>query len=176
DVERPGGCKLGPHDVEIEAVRSVGMIGVAACRCLVIGHENAARDAPTGRARVETGRFPALDVVLDMRSHDVRSDVASRDAGPPAAPCRSRAGSARADRGDRDRRMRALEGTNRNADSDIWLEPALGGGLVELALDAIRRLVAPDAQHVLDRFLRLAVAVRIRIADRLGVGANARTE
>ena len=47
-VERAGLRELGAHDVEVEAVRAVLTMRVAACRRLVVGHEDAARHAPAG--------------------------------------------------------------------------------------------------------------------------------
>ena len=58
------------------------------------------------------------------------------------------------------------------ADADLRIERARDVRAVELALDAIRRRLAPDPQDVVDCFLRLAIAIRSEVADRFRIAWN----
>ena len=55
----------------------------------------------------------------------------------------------------------------------LRIERALRRRAVELALEPVRRLFAPDALHVVQRLLGLAIAVRAQVADGLGVAGDA---
>lgn len=69
--------------------------------------------------------------------------------------------------------MRALQRADCDAYPDLRIERALRRGSVELALDSIGRLFAPDPAHVLERLLSLAVPVRAQVSHGLGVAGNA---
>ena len=70
-VQRAELRQLGPHHVEVEAVRAVLAMRIATCRGLVIGHEDAARHAPAGRIGGEARRSSAFQVALDLGPDDV---------------------------------------------------------------------------------------------------------
>src|SRR5262245_33134185 len=53
DVQRAGLGEFGPHDFEVEAVRALLAVRIATCRRFVIGHEDAAGDAPAGWIRTK---------------------------------------------------------------------------------------------------------------------------
>lgn len=173
DVQRPGLCELGSHDVEVEVVRAVLTMHVAMCRGLVIGHENAARHAPPGSIGTEARRSPTFQVVLNVGPDDVRTHVGRRDSGPAARSRGVWSLSVRSDRGDGDGRMGPLQRSDSDTHSDLPIERVLRGGSVELAFDPVRRLFAPDPAHVIERLLGLAVAVRAQISDGFCVAANA---
>ncbi len=172
DVQRAGLRELGPHDVEVEVVRTVLAMHVAMCCVLVISHENAARHAPPRSIATETRRSPTFQVALNVVPDDVRTHVGRRDSRPAPRSRGVRSLRARSDRGDGDRRMGLLQRSDSDTHSDVPIEPALRGGPVELAFDPVRRLFAPDPAHVIERLLGLALAVRAQISDGFRVTSN----
>ena len=72
-VQRTGLCELGSHSVEIETVRTVLAMRLAACCCLVIGHKDTACQPPATGISGEAHRSPAFHIVLDLGLDDVRA-------------------------------------------------------------------------------------------------------
>ena len=71
-VKRAGLRKLGLHDMEVERVRAVLAMRIAARRGLVISDEDAARHTPSGGIGREARGAPAFQVALNLSPDDVR--------------------------------------------------------------------------------------------------------